>query len=102
MIFQLKFIYFTTLLSLAEYNKLDPLLQFYSINAYLIRNIALVSRDYISINEITYKLEQFKNKIDVGKKFVCIYMQAFAKTIREAHIIITTTVTAASINERIS
>lgn len=49
MISQLKFIYFTSLLSLADYNKLEPLLRFYSINAYLIRNIVLISRDFISI-----------------------------------------------------
>jgi len=47
-------------------------------------------------------LECIVRKQSISSKFYSIYMQAFAKTVREAHIIVSTTVISASINERLS
>jgi hypothetical protein len=95
----LKLVYFTPLQSWEENLALDPLIRYYSLNHYLLRNILEVNEHGdLSMHDIAYNLECIVKKKTVNNKFYSIYMQAFAKTVREAHIIIATTVASASIN----
>lgn len=95
------FIIFTPLQSKEEYFRLDPLLRFYSLNTSIIRNILRVSHEPITISTIFYWIEQMIQKQSVPNQFYAIYMKAISLTVSEAQIIISTTVTAASINDRL-